>query len=302
MNKIGKLLVLLAILVFIASACSPATTATSVPATSVPATSVPATSAPATSAPPTPAPPTPVPSKLDKITQDKKMVCGTSADFAPMEFVNTDGTFAGFDIDFINELAKRMGVTVEIWDMPFDSLVEALNVGKVDCVIAGMGPSAERAKKVDFSISYKLRTYVLMANTKKPIKITTMTDAGPYRLGTLSGGVQVQKLTDTLITPGLMPAKNLVLYDRTDSGILDLAAGRLDLWWTQDIVAKVWAEKTNVYTAYVVPQDYMGGDTVISLPKGDVAMKAKFDEIITQMISDGFRDQLLDKWGIPREK
>ena len=293
MNNVRKLLALLVIIVFLASACTPSATTTSNPPTSIPPTSNLPTSIPPTSIP--------VTSKLDAIMQAGKMTCGTSADFAPMDFVNEDGTFSGFDIDFIHEIAKRMGVDVEIWDMPFDSLVEALSTGKVDCVIAGMAPSAERDKKVDFSIGYKLRTYVFLANTNKRVEITKFEDVGKYRLGTLSGGVQVQIFQDKLITPGYMPAANLVLYDRTDSGILDLAAGRLDLWMTQDIVASTWSKQANVYTAYVIPQDILGGDTVISLPEGDVAMKAKFDEIITQMIDDGFRDKLLDTWGIPRQ-
>jgi polar amino acid transport system substrate-binding protein len=240
-------------------------------------------------------------SALDAVMEKGKLICATSADFPPMEFVNEDGTFSGFDIDFITELGTRMGVEVEVWDMPFDSVIQALADGKVDCAIAAMGPTAERDEKVDFSISYKLKTYVLMANKDNPITINTINDVANYKLGTLSGGLQVVYFEDNWIKPGLMKPENLVQYDRTDSGILDLAAGRLDLWWTQDVVAQVWSEKENVYTAFIVPQEILGGDTVIMLPEGDAAMKAKFDEIISGMLSDGFRDQLLDTWGIPRQ-
>lgn len=247
-------------------------------------------------APPTEVTPT---SKLDTILQKGKMICGTSADFAPMEFVNEDGTFAGFDIYYIQEVGKRLGVKVEVWDMPFDSLVEALNEGKVDCLIAGMAPSAERDKKADFTIGYKPRTYVLVGKKNSDKKIINFEDVTKYRLGTQAGGIQVKWFQDNWVDKGLLPKDQLILYDRVDNGILDLAAGRIDFYFTQDVVSQQWAQKADVETAYIVPQKYLGGDTIICIPEGDSKFKAKMDEVITQTINDGTRNQLMEKWGIP---
>jgi polar amino acid transport system substrate-binding protein len=299
MKRIWTFFTVLILISALVSACAPAEvepTATNPPATEP---VVVATEAPTVE--PTLAPTPTTESQLDKVLASGKLVCATSADFPPMEFVNEDGTFAGFDIDFISELATRLGVDIEVWDMPFDSVVQSVQDGKVDCAIAAMGPTPARDEQVDFTISYKKKTYVLMANTEHPITINQINDVAQYRLGTLSGGLQVKYFEDTWITPGLMPADNLVQYDRTDSGILDLAAGRLDLWWTQDVVAQVWSQRTNVYTTFIVPQEILGGDTVIMLPQGDAVMKARFDEIITSMLDDGTRDRLLDTWSIPRQ-
>lgn len=239
-------------------------------------------------------------SRLDAILESGKMICATSADFPPMEFINDDGTFDGFDIDFINELGNRMGVTVEMWDMPFDSLIQSLAEGKIDCVIAGMGPSEERDKQVDFSISYKERVYAVMSAIDSDVVVNEFDDIAKYRLGTLSGGVQVELFRSRWLETGMMPEENLMFYDRTDSGILDLVAGRLDLWWSQDVVVQDWVKREPVKSAFIVPGDIIGGATVISLPEGDTELKAKFEELITEMIEDGFRDSLLDIWGIPR--
>lgn len=241
----------------------------------------------------------PAESRLDAILERGKMICATSADFPPMEYINEDGTFAGFDIDFINEVGRRMGVTVEMWDMPFDSLVQSLADGKVDCVIAGMGPSEERDKQVDFSISYKERVYAVMSAIDSDVVVNEFDDIANYRLGTLSGGVQVELFRERWLETGMMPEENLLFYDRTDSGILDLVAGRLDLWWSQDVVVQDWITREPVKAAFIVPGEIIGGATVISLPEGDAVVKAKFDEIINEMIEDGYRDRLLDTWGIP---
>ena len=67
---------------------------------------------------------------LEAIQQAGKMVVATSADFPPYEFVDDDGNITGFDIVFIEEIGSRMGLEVEVMDMPFDSLLAAVQEGQ----------------------------------------------------------------------------------------------------------------------------------------------------------------------------
>ncbi len=87
------------------------------------------------------------------------MVVGTSAEFPPFEFhkvVDGKDSIKGFDIMLAEEFAKELGVKVEIKDMSFDGLIGALNADQVDIVLAGMSPTPEREKSVDFSELYYL--------------------------------------------------------------------------------------------------------------------------------------------------
>ena len=47
------------------------------------------------------------------IEQRGKMLVGTTGDYRPLSFREEDGTYWGFGIEMANEIAKRMGVTVE---------------------------------------------------------------------------------------------------------------------------------------------------------------------------------------------
>ncbi|MFN6991886.1 MAG: transporter substrate-binding domain-containing protein, partial [Fervidobacterium sp.] len=91
---------------------------------------------------------------LAEIKKRGKLLVGTEPTFPPFEFVDEKNQVVGFDIDIANELAKRLGVKVEIVNLPFDSLIPALQQGKVDIIIAGMTITEERAKVVDFSKPY----------------------------------------------------------------------------------------------------------------------------------------------------
>jgi len=91
---------------------------------------------------------------LTQIKQRGKLIIGTEPTFPPFEFVDEKNQVVGFDIDIANELAKRLGVKVEVVSLPFDSLIPALQQGKIDMVIAGMTITEDRAKVVDFSKPY----------------------------------------------------------------------------------------------------------------------------------------------------
>ena len=93
-------------------------------------------------------------SVLDKIEKEGKVVVGTSADYPPYEFVDEAGNYAGFDVELMTEIAKRMGVTLQWTDMPFDSLIAAVQEGKIDMSIACFNYSEEREEEVDFSDAY----------------------------------------------------------------------------------------------------------------------------------------------------
>ena len=53
---------------------------------------------------------------LDKVLKAKKLVVSTDPNYAPQSFLKSDGTFEGFDIDVATEIAKRLGVEVDVRD------------------------------------------------------------------------------------------------------------------------------------------------------------------------------------------
>ena len=70
-------------------------------------------------------------SSLEKIKAAGKIILGTSADYPPYEFhalIDGKDTIVGFDIELAKEIAKDLGVELEIKDMSFDGLLAACPV------------------------------------------------------------------------------------------------------------------------------------------------------------------------------
>jgi hypothetical protein len=72
-------------------------------------------------------------SVLEKIQDANKVVVGTSADYPPYEYIDETGKMTGFDIELMEEIANRMGVAIEWQDMPFDSLIAAVQEKRSIC-------------------------------------------------------------------------------------------------------------------------------------------------------------------------
>ena len=109
-------------------------------------------------------------SVLKKIKKSGELVVGTSADYPPLEFTASENgktKYVGVDIELAKDIAKDLGVKLVIKNMSFDSLLVALETGKVDMVISAMTPTPERKQSVAFSkIYYKPSGEYFLVNKK----------------------------------------------------------------------------------------------------------------------------------------
>lgn len=131
--------------------------------------------------------------ELSKIKKAGKIVLGTSADYPPYEFhkvINGQDEIVGFDIEIAKQIAKDLGVELEIKDMKFDGLLAALQAGKIDFIVSGMTPTEERKKSVDFSdvYYYAVQTVVIRAEDKDKYK--TLEDLKGAKVGVQKGSIQ----------------------------------------------------------------------------------------------------------------
>ena len=131
--------------------------------------------------------------KLEEIKEKGKIVLGTAADYPPYEFhkeIDGEDKIVGFDIEIAKEIAADLGVELEIKDMKFNGLLAALKAGNIDFIIAGMVPTEERAKNVDFSVPYYAAEQKLLIKAEKSGNYQKMTDLDGMKIGAQKATVQ----------------------------------------------------------------------------------------------------------------
>ncbi|NMA18488.1 MAG: transporter substrate-binding domain-containing protein [Clostridiaceae bacterium] len=81
------------------------------------------------------------------------LIMGTESGFAPYEMRKGDQVI-GIDVEIMAAIAKLMDKELVIEDMNFDSLIPAVQSGKIDIIAAGLSVTEARAKEIDFSDDY----------------------------------------------------------------------------------------------------------------------------------------------------
>ncbi|MFP7243451.1 ABC transporter substrate-binding protein/permease [Pediococcus pentosaceus] len=158
----------------------------------------------------------------DRIMKRGYIVLGTSPDYAPYEFQTTSNNKSkdvGMDISVAKDIADDLGVKLKIKNMDFDSLLVALQTGKVDMVLSGMNPSTARRKSVDFSDVYYKGGQSILIN-KKDAGIYKNKDSFKHKkIAAQTGSIQynlAKKQIDGAKVSGIQKGADLILALQTN--------------------------------------------------------------------------------------
>lgn len=82
-----------------------------------------------------------------------ELIMATNAYFPPYEYYEGK-EIVGYDVEFATAICDKLGYTLKVEDMEFDSIIAAIQSGKADFGAAGMTVDETRKKSVDFTDSY----------------------------------------------------------------------------------------------------------------------------------------------------
>lgn len=90
---------------------------------------------------------------LQKVENAPKLVLSTNAQFPPYEYHTGEG-IVGFDIEICNYIADYLGRSLEIQDIEFDAIINAVSSGKADIGFSGFTVTEERKLSINFTETY----------------------------------------------------------------------------------------------------------------------------------------------------
>lgn len=223
-------------------------------------------------------------SALDKIKKSKKLVLGTSADYAPYEFHKTvDGkdTIIGFDIAIAKEVAKDLGVELEIKDVKFDGLLAALQSGNVDMVMAGMTPTEERKKNVDFSKVYYTAVQEIIVRTEDKDKFNSIDDFKGKKIGVQKGSLQEEIAKDQ------MKDSELKSLGKVTDLVLELKNKKVDAIIVEKPVADAYVSKNpDMSLAKAKVKESEDGGSAVAIKKGSEDFVNAVNKTLDRLINE----------------
>ncbi len=233
-------------------------------------------------------------SYVDKIKKRGKIILGTSADWPPFEYVDAQGNIVGIDIEIAKRIAEKLGVELEIKDMKFAALIEALKGGLVDIVIADMTPTAKRELQVDFSIPYYFSKGHAVVTLKGKV-ITCVEDLYGKKVG-----VQLGTTQEEWAKANLKDKAEILSYDKVyPDMVMVLKRGDVDAIIVGDIIASVLTTKD----PELVIAFYIGAPTpgaAVAVPEGAEDLKFVVNQVIEELVESGEMQKIFEneiaKW------
>jgi polar amino acid transport system substrate-binding protein len=215
------------------------------------------------------------------------LTIGTSSGYPPFEYIDAQ-TFEldGFDIALIKEVGARLGLRIEIRDMVFSGLGNALQLREIHAAAAAISVTEERLALFDFTNVYYVGADGVLAKPGAQVVINTVEDLAGYQLGVQTGSVYALWLQESLVNTGRMPPENLMRYDTTEEMLQALVSEPpvVDLL-VMDLLP---AEEATVESALeIVAQGLNQQLYAIAVPKGEETLVKSLNEVLLQMQLDG---------------
>ncbi|MBE6652614.1 MAG: transporter substrate-binding domain-containing protein [Ruminococcaceae bacterium] len=205
---------------------------------------------------------------------------GTNAYFQPYEFYEGD-KIVGIDAEIAAAIAEKLGMTLEIVDMEFDSILTAVNEGSVDFGMAGMTITEDRLLEVDFSISYANGVQAIIVKNDSPITCADdlYAEGANYKVG-----VQLGTTGDIYATDDF-GSENVTTYSNGNEAILALLGGSVDCVIIDNEPAKALVSANAGLK--ILDTAYANEDYAICVKKGNTELLDKIDAAILELTEDG---------------
>jgi ABC-type amino acid transport substrate-binding protein len=161
-----------------------------------------------------------------ELIQQGKLLVGTDTPYPPFE-IGQPPDISGYDIEVLNEVAKRLNLDVTYQDTSFDTIFRDLGQGKFDIVAAASTILPDRERTVDFSDPYYLTPQSLLV--AEGSDISTVDDLGGTTVGAqdgTTGEFYAQDETDASDVRGYPEgpdAINALKAGQVDAVIIDFA-------------------------------------------------------------------------------
>ena len=164
------------------------------------------------------------------------LVMATNAEFPPYEY-HDGGEIVGIDVEVAEAIAAKLGMTLEIEDIAFDSIILELQSGKADFGAAGMTVREDRLANVDFSDTYTTASQVIIVKEDSDI-------TGPDDLAGKFIGVQLGTTGDIYASDYEEQGSTIERYNKGFEAVQAMIQDKIDAVVIDVEPAKVFVKST----------------------------------------------------------
>jgi len=215
-----------------------------------------------------------------QLVSEGKLIMGTNAEFPPFEYME-GGKVVGFDPAMMEKIAEKLGLTLEIKNMDFDSLPEALSSGQIDVIAAGFTVSPEREEQMLFADSYYTAKQTIIV--KADSDIASKDDLKDKKIGVQSGTtgqLEAEELTEQVVP-----------FNNGAMAVEALLSGQVDAVIIDNNPANEYYNQHSD-TLKLIENQFADEDYAVAVKKGNTALRDAINKAIKELKEDGTLDSI----------
>ncbi len=226
------------------------------------------------------------------------LVVGTEAQYAPNEFLASDGhTIIGMDPDLVTALAETMGLKATFNDAQFEAIIPGIQAGRYNVGASSFTDTKEREKKVDF-VTYFNAGVSFYAKSDANPGVETLKDICGKTVAAEKGTVeqeQAEAQSKTCTKEG-KKAVTVLSFPGQNQVNLAIATGRAAVGMADSPVV-AYQIKQSKGQFKLVGKTYEYAPYGLAVPKNS-GLAQPMLEALKKLMESGKYKEILEKWGI----
>jgi polar amino acid transport system substrate-binding protein len=229
---------------------------------------------------------------LDDIKKRGTLVVGVKADYKPFGFRDPSGAIVGLEPDLAADVAKKLGVKLELVPVVSANRMEFLNQGKIDLMIATMSDKPERRKIVQViePLYYSDAVNVLL---KKDAPVKTWEDLKGKKLCGTTGAFYNKDVAQKF-------GPEIASFDGSEKPLLALKGGEcIGYLYDQTFIGGKLSEDDWKGGFHMPLAGIMETPWAMAVKMGEAAFQKVMEDLHKDWMKSGRIVELEKKWGVP---
>lgn len=231
-------------------------------------------------------------SDYERIKEKGTFVVGVTL-YEPMDFLDDNGEWVGFDAEVAALAAEEWGVKVQFVIIKWANKVAELNSYAIDAIWNGMTAGEELGKQIDFSTSYAENKQVAVIKKSNAAIITNAEQIKSCKIAVERGSAGDTVATETV------QADEINRVDAQVNALLEVAAGTSEVAIIDNVMADSVVGKGDYADLMIVDPDEVSYNReifAVGLRKGS-DLTEKLNALLKKYYNDGTLRALADKYG-----
>lgn len=233
---------------------------------------------------------------VQRIQERGKLMVGTTGDYRPLSYRETDGSYWGFGIEMAEKIAERIGVDIEFVSTSWPTLTaDVLAEPQLfDLAIGGITITDTRKETMLMSDGYLANGKTILCRKSESERYKSLADINKpgVRVMVNPGGLNEQfaRANLTLAT--------ITVHPKNEEIPALIAEGEADVMITEITESPYYVQIDSRLAAPLLNEPFTRGEIGVLMQKGQEDLLQLVNNTIRQMKSDGTLRSLHEKYGL----